>query len=265
MICFPLKFKPIYIDNKELMRIGSIYDGGYVVPYKAIIETSKLISFGINDNWDFEKDFSKISLANIIAYDHSIDSNFWKKRFKNDLIKILKLKIFKLSKILKMFKFLDFLYFFKLNKKNKFFLNKIGINSGCISLNEVIDNIYDINDKLFLKIDIEGSEYEIVDEIIENKEKFIGIVIEFHKTTEFLDKIFNFIDLLKPNLLLVHIHANNYSVKKNGQFPEAIEFTFAKADLFSSNLLLSNNKKYPIENLDFPNLKRSKDVDICFG
>ena len=86
MICFPLKFKPIYIDNKELMRIGSIYDGGYVVPYKAIIETSKLISFGINDNWDFEKDFSKISLANIIAYDHSIDSNFWKKRFKNDSI-----------------------------------------------------------------------------------------------------------------------------------------------------------------------------------
>ena len=37
---FPKQFKPIFIDNKELIRIGSPDDGGYVVPRETIL-TSK--------------------------------------------------------------------------------------------------------------------------------------------------------------------------------------------------------------------------------
>lgn len=264
MIYFPKEFRPIYLDNKELVRIGSIDDGGYVVPYNAIKKTTKLISFGISDNWDFEKDFYRISLAEIYAYDYSIDNNFWKNKFKDYLIKFFQLKIFKIKKLYKMFQFIDFLYFFKFKKNNHFFLKKIGNDKDSIRFSNVINYTYKHKDNLFLKIDIEGSEYEILKEIIENKEKLIGIVIEFHSITDKLKKIINFIKKLKPSLKLIHIHANNYSVKKKNQYPEAIELTFSKSSFNHYSKLKKNTKKYPIKNLDFPNSKRSPDIKFSF-
>ena len=58
---FPREFKPIFIENSELARLGSIDDGGYVVPKQTILSSELLVSLGISDNWDFEKDFVKIS------------------------------------------------------------------------------------------------------------------------------------------------------------------------------------------------------------
>ena len=89
MATFPKELKPIYVDNNDLIRLGSIDDGGYVVPIKTIMNSRSLVSFGISDNWDFEKDFIKKSKVNVFGYDHSIDNNFWLSRFKRDLIKFL--------------------------------------------------------------------------------------------------------------------------------------------------------------------------------
>ena len=124
MVTFPKELKPVFVDNKDLVRLGSIDDGGYVVPIKTIMNSKTLLSFGISDNWDFEKDFSKMSNAKIFAYDHSIDSNFWISKFKKDLIKFLKLKIFKPKKLYKMFQYIDFLFFFRLKKKKSIFFKK---------------------------------------------------------------------------------------------------------------------------------------------
>ena len=113
MVKFPNFLKPYLLNENELVRVGSIDDGGYVVPLLDIKNSQILISMGISDNWDFEKDFSKISNAKILAYDNTIDSEYWKNRFKKDLIKFFKLKIFKPKKIFKMFKFVDFIFFLK--------------------------------------------------------------------------------------------------------------------------------------------------------
>ena len=56
MVEFSQKLKPIFIDNSELIRLGSIDDGGYVVPVETVMTSNILISMGISDNWDFEKD-----------------------------------------------------------------------------------------------------------------------------------------------------------------------------------------------------------------
>ena len=261
MVTFPKELKPVFVDNKDLVRLGSIDDGGYVVPIKTIMNSKTLLSFGISDNWDFEKDFVKKSKINVFAYDHSIDNNFWLSKFKRDLIKFLKLKIFKPKKLYKMFQYLDFIYFFKYNKLNKFYLKKIGNDSQSINLQTIINDHLIHKENIFLKIDIENFEYEILDEIISNKFKIQGIVIEFHEVSSNLDKIKEFIRMLLPNLNLVHIHANNYSVKKLDSFPEAIELTFSK-DINSSR---NNDKEYPIKNLDFPNSKRSPDIKISFS
>ena len=41
-----------------------------------------LISFGISDNWDFEKHIHKLTDCFIEAYDDSINIDFWINRFK---------------------------------------------------------------------------------------------------------------------------------------------------------------------------------------
>jgi len=258
----PKLLHPIFVENHELTRIGSIDDGGYVVPLKTILTSSFLISFGINDNWDFEKDFVKKSKTSVWAYDYSIDGYFWYSKFKKDLIKFLSLKIFKPKKIYKMFQYIDFLIFFKFNKKNRFFLKKIGNQPGLLSLKEIINNSFDDKKNIFLKIDIEGYEYNILNDIIDLKNKLNGIVIEFHDVSKNINKISNFIEELKSDLYLVHIHGNNYSVKEINKPPEAIELTFSKRSLHLNDK--TNDKLYPIANLDHPNSKRSPDVKLFF-
>ena len=259
---FPIKLKPIFIKNSKLVRLGSIDDGGYVVPKKVLKNTDYLISFGISDNWDFEKHFARLSSCVVDSYDHSIDSIFWMNKFRKDFLKFLCLKIFKPKKLYKMFQFLDFIFFFKLNKKNSFSLKKIGVGKNLISLKEIIHKHQKIS-KIFLKVDIEGSEYEILEQINQYKSIITGIVIEFHETSKNMKKIISFIDKLQDKLSLVHIHGNNYSIKSKNQKPEAIELTFLNNKLFIKESR-KNNKSYPIKGLDYPNSKRSEDSILKF-
>jgi len=261
---FPNFLKPYYINKDQLVRVGSIDDGGYVVPLLNIKNSEILISMGISDNWDFEKDFSKISNAKILAYDDSINSIYWINRFKKDLVKFLKLKIFKPRKLYKMFQYIDFVFFFKKNKKNKFFLKRVGNDKNSINFEEIFNEIKD-NNKVFLKIDIEGSEYEILDQIVAIKKKIQGIVIEFHKVTSNLDKIKNFLTAIDDDLKLVHIHANNYSLKEFDQFPDAIELTISNINKLSNKAdRTRESHEYPLKGLDFPNSKRSQEIEIIF-
>ena len=101
MAKFPQNLKPVFVDDRDLVRLGSIDDGGYVVPIETVKSSNVLISVGISDNWDFEKDFLRKSSAYVYASDNSIDSNFWLSKFKKDSIKFLQLKIFKPKKIYK--------------------------------------------------------------------------------------------------------------------------------------------------------------------
>ena len=259
---FPKFLKPYFVKIEELVRLGSIDDGGYVLPIKDIKSSDVLISLGISDNWDFEKDFVKFSKAKVIAYDYSINNDFWISKFKKDLIKFIKLKIFKPKKIYKMFQFIDFILFFKMRKKNLFFLKKIGNHNNCVNIHEIVTTHIRKNDKIFFKIDIEGSEYEILDQIISHQDKIQGIVIEFHNVTKNLDVIKDFLNKINGSLSLVHIHANNYSVKEANQFPEAIELTISNIDLENQNF--DHFREYPVKNLDFPNSKRSPDIKISF-
>ncbi len=262
---FPNFLKPNYVNKDQLVRVGSIDDGGYVVPLLNIKDSEILISMGISDNWDFEKDFSKISNAKILAYDDTINLKYWIKRFKKDLIKFLKLKIFKPRKLYKMFQYVDFLLFFKKNNKNKFFLKRVGNDINSISINDIdLSEIKD-NHKVFLKIDIEGSEYEILDQIVSIKRKIQGIVIEFHEVTSNLDKIRNFLKAIEDDLKLVHIHANNYSLKEFDQFPNTIELTISNLNKLDDKKQENNKShEYPLEGLDYPNSKRSPEIKIIF-
>ena len=194
------------------------------------------------------------------AYDFSLTNEYWLKKFRRDFIKFLQLKIFKPKKLYKLFQYLDFIYFFSFKKNNNFNLKKIGIRKKDTSLSKTINS--NKND-LFFKIDIEGSEYQILGEIIKFKKNIICLVIEFHDVSKNKKKILNFIFKLKKVLSLVHIHGNNYSIKSLNTDPEAIEMTFLNKKYIHKNIKI-NKKKYPIPFLDRPNSKRSQDINLKF-
>ena len=55
-----LKIYSVSDDNGPLkfIRLGKEYDGGYVVPEKALVEADVLMGYGISDDPSFENDFS---------------------------------------------------------------------------------------------------------------------------------------------------------------------------------------------------------------
>jgi hypothetical protein len=74
-------FKPIFIRRDRLVRVRSLYDGGYVLTKELINNTKYLISFGISDNFDFEEDLNKLTKCLVVGYDYSINQRFWIERY----------------------------------------------------------------------------------------------------------------------------------------------------------------------------------------
>lgn len=252
----PRNFKPFYVESSELIRVGSLEDGGYILTKELVTNTKHCVSFGISDNFDFEKHLNKLTKCSVESYDYSIDIKFWFERFKKDFIKFISLKIFKPKKIYNMFKYLDFLLFFN-KKNNQFFLKRVDRNQFIDCMKK-----YENNQGVLLKIDIEGSEYDLIDIIEQYEKNIIGFVIEFHDLDNNILILKNFISNLKF-YKLIHIHGNNYSRINNLGDPSVLEMTFSH-NKYLRNLKQRNNRSYPINGIDYPNSKRAKDINLNF-
>lgn len=97
------------------------------------------------------------------------------------------------------------------------------------------------DENIFLKCDIDGDEYGILDSLIKYSRYFVGIVMEFHDVNkpENFNLLNNFIS--KMDQKLVHLHVNNYFYYKTaeGNIPDILELSFSSSPNVSYNPLLS--------------------------
>ena len=249
-------------ENKyDLIRLGQDNDGGYLVQKDSLINAKSLISFGLSYDWTFEKKFFEIKDCPIHCYDPTVKYSSIKKFSRKNILNLFNYRNLFNKNLLKQNLTNIFLY----NDYKKFFLNNnvvhhqasIGIGRNKVEFSEVMNRI-----KLyptFLKIDIEGSEYRILDDILKFQNKLSGMVIEFHNVDLHKDLISNFIK--KFNLSLCHIHGQNPSgidyLDKNND-PTQVEITFA-----NTNSILSNKPTIP-HPLDQPADTRYQDVILNF-
>ena len=77
----PKELKPKHCYN--LVRLGKNNDGGYLVEKNSLLNSESLVSFGINLDWSFEKDFFKLKKFLINCYEHTIKYSFLKKFSRN--------------------------------------------------------------------------------------------------------------------------------------------------------------------------------------
>ena len=261
---------------KNLIRLGKNNDGGYIVNPIDVNNTKNLISLGISFDYSFEEDFLKINnKTNVRTYDGSVGFKYYRKKCKN------RIKNFLLKPSMKTFRnvievlnlLLKFSIFFKFNLFNKIVHTEKFVTSDPSSFKDFekgygyepkfieFNNI--ISDKLnsvFLTIDIEGGEYELLEDICRFSKNLVGLNIEFHNVQDNLVKIKSFIN--KFDLCLVHTHINNFGPIVNG-IPSVIELSFTRnsgLDRFSNNNLIN---KLPIS-LDQPNNPDDVDYLVSF-
>jgi len=255
----PKFLKPYHIKLSNLIRIGPKTDGGYVIDKRVINKTKILITCGLNDDWEFEKSFlQKKPNTKIIAFDHTVNRDFWVKRFKKDIIHFLLLKKLRISKIIDIFKFINYYHFFSKNRKH--YIKKI-VSNDKNNKEITIPKILKKYEKVFLKIDIEGDEYKILNDIKRNSNKIIFLIIEFHELNKNINKIKKFLKGL--SLKIIHIHANNYGGVDKHNNPKVIELSLSNTRQIKINSIFSK-RNYPIINLDYKNLKRRNDINIKF-
>src|SRR6056300_522783 len=221
----PQYLKPFETSYENLIRLGNKFDGGYVIDKRVIDKTETIIACGLNDEWSFEKAFQN------------------KNKRINKLINII-----------------DYYFFFK--NKNKHFKKKIVKNSinklSEISINEAIRD----KNNVLLKIDIEGDEYNILNDVDKNFDRLNLLIIEFHDLQKNLIKIKEFLE--NTQMKNIHINANNYGMIDETGIPQVIEMTLINPKKFE----IKNKKvdwKYPLKELDFKNRERGNAINIEFN
>lgn len=188
-----------------LKRFGSVNDGGYIL-FKEFGSSTDLLSFGIGDNLDFEKEMVPF-VNRILAFDGSID------KLPTDIV--------------------------GLEFRNKYVGEIPSINTVCIT--DIIPEMK--SDRLILKIDIEGAEWKVLGQLSDaHLARFDQIVGEFHglssmrSNQELMEKI-HILKKLHNDFTLINSHPNNWSpyrVIKGVPVPDSVELTFLKNDIFST-------------------------------
>lgn len=118
------------------------------------------------------------------------------------------------------------------------------------------------SESAFLKCDIDGGEYEILNSLISNSHRFTGAVIEFHEvsTPQRFNELTNFIS--KFGLRLIHTHINNYSylVDDETYFVDVIELSFSSS---RHNTFVSDDLSLP-HRFDMPNNPDDQEFKVWF-
>lgn len=235
----------------DLIRLGKDFDGGYLVCQRDVDASDGLIGLGVNKDWSFERDFRAVNKVTIDTYDRSVGGRFF-------FIAALK-GIFRFYNPSKLFgaisNLFSYFYFFGqhgITHHRKFIGPKFP--PKVITLKEALQKM--AGENTFLKIDIEGSEYRILDDLIEGANRTSGLAIEFHDCDLHMDRILKFVD--DYPLSLVHLHINTGGNVSPDGIPHAIELTFSSSEEGSGEFASLPNA------LDMPNAKGASEFKIDF-
>ena len=235
-----LKIYTVYDENGpiEFGRHGSLHDGGYVIPLKALKEADVLMGYGIDNDNSFEDLFS----LNYKKPSYGFDCGITTIKGKSDL-----------------FHFVD-----ECIANDNFLYNHQNSNKKITTFNTQIENQKLQNKKVFIKMDIEGAEYDAFSDIIQHSANITGIALEMHfQDLPAMKKAVSLLKDLDQDFLLVHVHGNNYcrqsfnSCNAKGAIPNVIELSFINKSLVK-NYHLSKNQKHPTA-LDNPNMQYKAD------
>ena len=248
--------RPVVVEDLE--RVGNLADGGYVMTLPVIANVDSLLSLGLGENWSFESTFSQINRrASIEIYDNTVSFFFFVRKSLNGVLKLLLFKESGASVKARFCRLLNYFSFWYRNPKNTHHQVRISRETFQQALSRI-----PTESVIGLKIDIEGSEWEILEQIIKHQSRFGFILIEIHDFDLHVQQLKNFLDQLSRRLVLSHLHANNFEGLGQNGFPKVFEITLLRDPVMLSPREYRN--ELPLEGMDAPNAKNRPDFVINF-
>jgi hypothetical protein len=252
-------YRPVACE--DLLRIGSPNDGGYVVPLRAVTAADGLLSFGLSHDWTFERDFKKRNPNAVVhCYDHTVTMLSVVDYSVGQLLRFL-LRL-KASYLMNAFAALGYPFFFRGDRIH--FRQRIWRDreDDAATIDDAFGRL-PAGCQVFVKIDVEGSEYRVLDDLVGHAANIVALVIEFHDV-DIVPSLFNsLVEKLKRRFYIVHIHGNNLGGVAPFHFPIAPEITFLNKRFFTSAPQPSS-LSYPVAGLDAPNYPGVPDFKFEF-
>ena len=252
----------IYTTRIPKVRLGGPCDGGYAVNLESLCKSSALFTYGVSNDISFEIDYVKATGKKVFCFDHTCNPVYVPPGFEKNITH-----------------FLEGISGEKQEKTDTFFAHYDKyFEKHC-------ENRNSFDDKVLLKIDIEGNEYETFSKMDIEKlsEIAAGLVIEFHDLNSTTQRALFFDCLARINkyFYLTHLHGNNFLGNfdffekrfasdinewyiEKFSIPKLLELSFLNKEMTS--FIEKDTREYPYkEILDAPNvIGRLKECNLDF-
>lgn len=198
---------PIVVQ--DLRRLGRDNDGGYVISDLAVQNSHGMLSFGVNDDWSFDQHWRLLKPQDRIhAYDGSISASRMTAALRQSYVEF----------------FGGAAEHFPVNIAGTSGLGQCSFNDAMLRMNR---------DAVFIKMDIEGAEWQLTDSILTHAAAVTGMVIEFHNTARLRELFCATIRRYQEHFHVIHIHPNTSCDYADDGFPTVVELSFLRRDLVS--------------------------------
>ena len=259
------------IDYVGVIRLGREGDGGYVVPAPLVDRATLLLSIGMKQDWSFERAFvTRNRRARAITVDPGVGPGLFARQAGASAITLARhaTRVFHRSmrgERARLRTSIDYFVFF--SGRHRHVRKRLATTErdGDTTIPALLQLAGAASPHAaFLKMDIEGAEYDVVPQVAEAHAVFAALVLEFHTTSKKAERFAESLELLGPHFAIVHAHANNYAgIDPASGVPEAVEITFAHRALLSGSEPPSPHT-YPRPGLDHPNSASRPDHALRF-
>lgn len=207
------------VNDTSLFRFGSIDDGGYYLRSNTLKTSQLLFSGGISSNLEFEYDTFRFNDGiNIVMVDPTVSGP--KLIFKG----LARLLFKKPNKLRYLFNALQFNYLIRSSRCQHL---KLWLKQP-ESILKIAKSTFNHNKNILLKLDIEGSEYDFLEEVSSNLDCFSALVFEFHDLHKHHDRVYNFINSCQTQFDLVYLGINLSGGFDGVDRPKCIEITLER-------------------------------------
>lgn len=229
------------VDVPGLVRLGGHMDGGYIVPQAAMDHAQGLLSLGLGDDFTFDQDWHRAKPQDPIhMYDASVDINNIHIRVNTHVRGNIDIK----------------------GEYREFFQGPVQHIAEYITPDNFAQALDRMGvDQIFVKMDIEGAEYPLIDLFVQHHDRIVGIAMEWHHCVKRSQIWSHAVSKLNQYYDIVHVHGNNHVHQDSDGVFGCMELTHVRRDVVNS---AGPRKQIYLPDLDYSNVHGREDVEYYF-
>jgi len=241
-ICLPQELSWLCpVDVPDPVRLGGLMDGGYIVPQIALDQSQGLLSFGLGDDFTFDQDWHRLRPTDPIhMYDASVTGDSIHIRVNPGVRGSIDIRQ-------------QYRDFFQDDQRH--YPEFIGANNFATALERIGV------DQVFIKMDIEGGEYGLIDVILEHRDRITGIAMEWHHCANRNQRWADEVEKLNQYYAITHVHGNNHVDRDSDGIFGCMELSHLRKDLVASQAF---RREIYLPGIDYSNVAGREDVEYYF-